>query len=84
MAVVMLARFASLPEAFVVRTALEAEGIGAFMPEQGLVAAQGDTGVLGGWPIFVIDDDLETAQAILREAHGGRRGDKFAEDNGAN
>lgn len=66
MAVVMLARFSSLPEAVVVRSALEAAGIGAFMPEQGLVAAQGDTGVLGGWPIFVIDDELEAAGAVVR------------------
>lgn len=66
MAVVMLARFASLPEAFVVRSALQAEGIGAFMPEQGLVAAQGATDVMGGWPIFVIDEELEAAHAVVR------------------
>jgi hypothetical protein len=66
MAVVMLARFASLPEAFVVRSALEAAGIGAFMPEDGLVAAQGFTGVLGGWPIFISDEELEAAHEVLR------------------
>ncbi len=66
MAVVMLARFSSLPEAVVVRSALEAAGVGAFMPEQGLVAAQGFTGVLGGWPIFVIDDEVEAAHEVLR------------------
>ena len=66
MAVVMLARFASLPEAFVVRSALEAAGIGAFMPEDGLVAAQGFTGVLGGWPIFVSDEEVEAAHEVLR------------------
>ncbi len=71
MAVVMLARFASLPEAFVARSVLEAEGIGAFMPEQGLVAAQGDTGVLGGWPIFVVDDELDAARDVLRAAQIG-------------
>ncbi len=71
MAVVMLARFASLPEAFVVKSALEAEGIGVFMPEQGLVAAQGDTGVLGGWPLFVVDDELDEARRVLREAQTG-------------
>jgi hypothetical protein len=68
MAVVMLARFASLPEAHIARSVLEAEGIGAFMPEQGWVAAQGDTGVLGGWPIFVIDDEVEAAINVLRAA----------------
>lgn len=66
MAVVMLARFASLPEAFVVRSALEAAGIGAFMPEDGLVAAQGFTGVLGGWPIFISDEELDAAHNVLR------------------
>jgi len=63
----MLARFSSLPEAFVVRSALEAAGIGAFMPEQGLVAAQGDTGVLGGWPIFVIDEEVDAALIVLHD-----------------
>ena len=66
MAVVMLARFAGLPEAFVVRSALEAAGIGAFMPEDGLVAAQGFTGVLGGWPIFISDEELDAAHEVLR------------------
>ena len=68
MAVVMLARFASLPEAFVVKAALEAEGIGVFMPEQGWVAQQGATDMMGGWPIFVIDDELDAAQAVLLAA----------------
>lgn len=67
MAVVMLARFASLPEAFVVRSALETAGIGAFMPEDGLVAAQGFTGVLGGWPIFISDEELDAAHDVLRK-----------------
>jgi hypothetical protein len=71
MAVVMLARFASLPEAFVVRAALEAAGVNAFMPEQGWVAQQGATDMMGGWPIFVIDDDLDVARAVLIEAQSG-------------
>ena len=66
MAVVMLARFASLPEAHVARSALEAEGIGVFMPEQGLIAGQGATDVMGGWPLFVIDDELDAASEVLR------------------
>jgi hypothetical protein len=65
MAVVMLARFASLPEAVIVRGMLEAEGIGAFMPEQGWVAQQGATDMMGGWPIFVIDEDVDAARAVL-------------------
>ena len=68
MAVVMLARFASLPEAFVVRAALEAESISAFMPEQGWVAQQGATDMMGGSPIFVIDYELDAARAVLIEA----------------
>lgn len=82
MAVVMLARFSSLPEAVVVRSALQAAGVGAFMPEQGLVAAQGDTGVLGGWPIFVIDDELDAARDVLSamQRDAERRSNDSVED----
>ena len=68
MAVVMLARFTSLPEAHVARSLLETEGIAAFMPEQGWVAAQGATDMLGGRPIFVVDDQVEAALEVLRAA----------------
>lgn len=68
MAVVVLAKFASLPEAVVAKSLLEAEGIGVVMPEQGLVAGQLDAGVMGGWRLLVLDEELAEAQRILREA----------------
>lgn len=68
MALILLARFASLPEAMVVRALLEAEGVDAFMPEQGLVAAELDAGVMGGWRLMVDEDDVEAAQRILKDA----------------
>jgi hypothetical protein len=71
MAVVTLVTFASLPEAMVAKSLLEAEGIGVVMPEQGLVAGQLDAGVMGGWRLLVADDELEAAKQILREAASG-------------
>ncbi len=68
MAVVVLAKFASLPEAIVAKSLLEAEGIGVVMPESGLVAGQLDAGVMGGWRLLVLDEELADAQRILREA----------------
>ena len=68
MAGVVLAKFSSLPEAIVAKSLLEAEGIGVVMPEQGLVAGQLDAGVMGGWRLLVIDEELEAAQNILRDA----------------
>ena len=68
MAVVVLAKFTSLPEAMVAKTLLESEGIGVFMPEQGLVAAELDAGVMGGWRLLVIDEDVEAARQVLLDA----------------
>ncbi len=71
MAVIVLAKFSSLPEAMVARSLLESEGIGVIMPEQGLVAAELDAGVMGGWRLLVIEEELEAAQGILRDAQRG-------------
>ena len=68
MGVVVLAKFSSLPEAVVAKSVLEAEGIGVVMPEQGLVAGQLDAGVMGGWRLLVIDDELDAARQILIDA----------------
>lgn len=71
MAVVVLAKFASLPEAVVARSLLEAEGIGVVMPEQGLIAGQLDAGVMGGWRLLVVEEELAMAQRVLRDAKIG-------------
>jgi hypothetical protein len=68
MAVVVLAKFSSLPEAVVAKSLLESEGVGVVMPEQGLVAGQLDAGVMGGWRMLVIDEELEMARQILIDA----------------
>lgn len=68
MAVVVLAKFSSLPEAIVAKSLLESEGVGVVMPEQGLVAGQLDAGVMGGWRLLVIDDELEMARKVLLDA----------------
>lgn len=68
MAVVVLAKFSSLPEAMVAKSLLESEGIGVIMPEQGLVAAELDAGVMGGWRLLVLDEEVEAARQILLEA----------------
>ncbi len=69
MAVVVLAKFTSLPEAVVAKSLLESEGIGVVMPEQGLVAGQLDAGVMGGWRLLVVEDELEAARKILIDAN---------------
>lgn len=68
MAVVVLAKFSSLPEVVVAKSLLEAKGVGVVMPEQGLVAGQLDAGVMGGWRLLVIDEELEMARQILIDA----------------
>jgi hypothetical protein len=65
----LLARFTSLPEAMVARSLLEAEGIRVVMPEQGLVAGYLDSGVMGGWRLLVVDEEVEAARRILLGAH---------------
>jgi hypothetical protein len=69
MAVVVLAKFTSLPEAVVARSLLEAEGISVVMPEQGLMAGQLDAGVLGGWRLLVVEEELDAAREVLRDAN---------------
>jgi len=68
MAVVVLAKFASFPEALVAKSVLESEGIGVVMPEQGLVAGQLDAGVMGGWRLLVSEEELQAALQVLTEA----------------
>ncbi len=68
MALVLLARFASLPEAMVAKSLLESGGVDVVMPEQGLVAAELDMGVMGGWRLLVLEEDVETARLIFAEA----------------
>ncbi|MEZ5959301.1 MAG: DUF2007 domain-containing protein [Hyphomonadaceae bacterium] len=68
MAVVVLAKFSSLPEAMVAKSLLESEGIGVIMPEQGLVAAELGAGVMGGWRLLVLDEEVEAARQILMDA----------------
>lgn len=67
MAVVTLARFASLPEAMAAKGFLEAQGIHVFLPEQGLVIGYLDPGVMGGWRLLVIDDEVEEARRLLAD-----------------
>lgn len=52
----------------VAKSLLEAEGVGVVMPESGLVAGQLDAGVMGGWRLLVIDEELEMARQILKDA----------------
>ena len=70
MAMVTLARFASLPEAVTAKSLLEAHGIHVLMPEQGLTLGYLDPGVMGGWRLLVIDDEANEARRILADMSG--------------
>lgn len=70
MAVVTLARFASLPEAMAAKGFLEAHDVHVIMPEQGLLAGYLDPGVMGGWRLLVVDDEAEHARRLRADMAG--------------
>ena len=65
---VLLAAFASRPEAVVAQSLLRTEGVDAFMPDANILLAEIDPTFTTGWRILVTSDDLHRAAAILRDA----------------
>jgi hypothetical protein len=66
---VIIARFASRPEAVVAQSLLRSEGIETLMPEFNVLMAQFDPSMMEhGWRLMVHEDDAEDAREILRDA----------------
>lgn len=66
---VVVARFASRPEALIAQSLLRSEGVEALMPEFNVLMAEFDPSFMAsGWRLMVADHDAERAAAILRDA----------------
>lgn len=68
-ALVVLARFASRPEALIAQSLLSSEGVDAFMPDFNVLMAEFDPSMMeSGWRLMCRSEDVFKAQAILRDA----------------
>lgn len=65
---VLLAAFASRPEAVVAQSLLRSEGVEVFMPDANILLAEIDPTFTTGWRLLVRADKVESALAILRDA----------------
>ncbi len=66
---VVIARFASRPEALIAQALLRAEGIETFMPDFNVLMAEFDPSFMeSGWRLMAIKEDVAKAQEILSAA----------------
>lgn len=66
---ILVASFASRPEATVAQSLLRSEGIETLMPEFNLLLADIDPSMMEhGWRLMAAVEDAEAARAILRDA----------------
>lgn len=66
---VIVARFSSRPEAVVAQSVLQSAGIETLLPEFNVLMAELDPSMMEhGWRLMAIEEDVETARAILAEA----------------
>jgi hypothetical protein len=66
---VPVAHFSSRPEALVARSLLESEGLFAFAPDLNILGSDFDPAFTkNGYRVLVRSDELDKAQAILRDA----------------
>ncbi len=69
---VIVARFASRPEAVVAQSLLRSEGIETLMPEFNVLLADFDPSMMEhGWRLMTHAEDAEHAREILRDAQVG-------------
>lgn len=69
---VVIARFASRPEAVVAQSLLRSHGIETLMPEFNVLMAELDPSMMEqGWRLMGLDEDAEDARDILRDAGRG-------------
>ena len=66
---VIVARFASRPEALIAQSLLRSEGIETLMPEFNVLLADFDPSMMEhGWRLLGRDEDAEQIAGILRDA----------------
>lgn len=66
---VIVARFASRPEAVVAQSLLRSEGIDTLMPDFNVLMAEFDPSMMEhGWRLMVHAEQAEEARAVLRDA----------------
>jgi hypothetical protein len=66
---VVVARFASRPEAVVAQSFLRSQGIETLMPEFNVLMAELDPSMMEhGWRIMGLAEDADDAREMLREA----------------
>lgn len=66
---VVIARFASRPEALIAQSLLRSEGVDVFMPDFNVLMAEFDPSFMAsGWRLMVAEHDAAKAAGILRDA----------------
>jgi hypothetical protein len=66
---VVVARFASRPEALIAQSLLRSEGVEAFMPDMNVLMADFDPSFMqSGWRLMVTEQDAAKAADILSAA----------------
>lgn len=66
---VVVARFASRPEALIAQSLLHSEGVETFMPDFNVLMAEFDPSFMAsGWRLMVTERDASKAAEILRDA----------------
>ncbi len=71
-ALVVVARFASRPEALIAQGLLRSEGIEVFMPDFNVLMAEFDPSFMAsGWRLMVAEHEAARAAAILRDVQLG-------------
>jgi len=76
---VIVARFASRPEAVIAQSLLRSEGIETLMPEFNVLMADMDPSMMEhGWRLMGLAEDAAQIEEILRDAQAG--GDSEASD----
>ena len=69
---VVVARFASRPEALIAQSLLRSEGVETFMPDFNVLMADFDPSFMSsGWRLMATEQDAAKASDILREAQVG-------------
>jgi hypothetical protein len=78
---VIVARFASRPEAVIAQSLLRSEGIETLMPEFNVLMADMDPSMMEhGWRLMGLAEDAAQIEAILRDAQLGADASEASDD----